>query len=225
MWQGVYFSPQTSLHWGGSIHILLCSPSHCSVLTFVQESGLGRDVSVWLLFSCTCPGFRLPPSWWKMDRHIWLFVRLCWRIYAVGRTANWTSSFFGIQACHRGFVSLSKTELWAGKHFLPRGAPFSGELQYLSEQHKVFLEGFQCDCTVKTLAVPGWPSVQPGGLRRIWARAREWCWGRKGRDSNECIQAFGASTKTKKNTPSSNQPGHDGHLLQTQHGTGRSLSL
>lgn len=42
MCEGVYISPQTSLHRGASIHILSCSTSHPTVLTFVQRSCLPR---------------------------------------------------------------------------------------------------------------------------------------------------------------------------------------
>ena len=149
MWQGVYISPQTIFAQGGSIHILFCSPSHSTVVTFVQGSGFPRIPQT---ADCLCVSLsshlhvsfflRLPPSGWQMDGNIWHVSHLCQRAGPAGRASDQSTSLLCLRASHCGFVSLPGAELWPGQHIMPGQSPFPGELWHVAQQHKVFLEGF-----------------------------------------------------------------------------------
>lgn len=222
MWAGVCISPSDVFAQGGSIHILSWSPSHSSVLTFVRGSGLpgvvrSCDCCVWIgvIIQVSCLIFRLPSRRWKMDGYIWHVVHLYQWPCPAGRASHQTTSVLRRQERHGGFISLPKTELWTGQHFMPGRAAAPGKLWHVPEHHNVFLEGFRCDRSFEILALSGRWSGEPGGLRRAvtWNGPGEW-WGGWWRNEWKVLCQESAK-EAKKNTLSDHKPSHDGHLLQT----------
>lgn len=131
MWQGVYVSPQTSLHQGGvqytSCPVRPPTPvfSHLSRDLGQPESSLSCkcDLICWTF----CLVFRLLSGGRKVDGHIWHVVRLYQRARPTCRNSDQAASSIQLQKHHCRFISLQEGELWA-EHTVPGRAPVPGEL-------------------------------------------------------------------------------------------------